>query len=110
MTTIQHTVTRSQADVISRHFVGNFVEHPDSDLDQTARELSAAIHADVKAHYLDDVIDSWRMLDAVLDGSHPAINRNRAGTLDNTADLIEYCRDMVRFNIRAMLDNAGVRP
>jgi len=94
--------------MITRHFVGEFVQNSASDLDQTARELSAAIHADVKAVFLDDVIEAWQELDKVLDGTHESIERNASGTVDNTADLIDYYRDMIRFNLRRMLDNAGV--
>ena len=66
--------------------------------------LSLSLGVTVPEHPFDEIVLALSDLNAAELGDHPAIIRNRALTVDNTADVIARCHQELTCRVNELLD------
>jgi len=112
MTDIISTVTKVEADLIVRDRAAAYVEAhgPDYTLDGFpfwVTRLSNDVGAELDRRTLIDVVISMDDTAQVENGTHPLIQLNAAGTVDNRAALLDYEGGILTKMINHLLTAAG---
>jgi hypothetical protein len=107
------SVTRQQAAQIIAHFGAAHVEEHGAyelaPMDTLRRRLSWYIDGDIRPADLSEVLEALEDIDALDRGVHPALERNRARTVDNGPELADALEDQLNTALNLLLDGAGCR-
>jgi len=79
-------------------------------LNDLTLRLSWYVGRPLTASHIQDVLTTIDELDSVEFGTHPDIERNQAGTIDNTDQLTEALNERLNTEIIQVLSLAGWRP
>jgi len=79
-------------------------------LNDLTLKLSWYVGRPLTASHIQDVLTTIDELDSVEFGTHPDIERNQAGTVDNTDALTEALNERLNTEIIQVLSLAGWRP
>lgn len=112
MTDDTRTLTKVEADLVVRDRAAAYVEQhgPDYTLDEFpfwAARLSNDVGAELDRRTLIDVVISMDDTRQAEDGTHPDIEVNRSGTIDNRQGLIDYESGILTKIINHLLTAAG---
>jgi len=89
---------------------GETPEQWEDRLQDTANFITWQIGANVSPIDLEDIIVTWEELDSVDCGTHPDLNVNNAGTVDDTPKLREDLARRMSEEISFLLSRAGFLP
>lgn len=113
LNTTKPIITRVEADLIVRHFTDEFVqEHGDGTyhlLESFTADLSSHVGRLLNPALLDEVIDLMDDVARVADFNHEDLKVNRAATVNNQPEVLDYYTGELTISINNLLDEAGFR-
>lgn len=105
--------TRVEADLIVRHFVDEFVKEYGTGyplpLDAFAATLSSHVGRILPATHVEEVVELMDAVARVADFDHEDVKVNKALTVNNQPEVLDYHTGQLNIGINNLLDHAGFR-